>query len=216
MPEDRKHHVKKFSDGANVGQNWLEWLKEEGNEARLREAYDSAGMKGVTELLKLCKSQCYELIAKLRWRREKIERDNRKRAVDYSQKLYIKRRKHLFEHYGWVPGMNCCFVKSFEKFYHGAFVVGRKQIAEHCWVCVSSLPFLAVRNYMRKHGLQYYVMKYGVVKVEEVADNRSRWIVVRQHRLGPPDDGSREYEQWADEETAKTFSVLSGAPPEHI
>ncbi|MBM3256847.1 MAG: hypothetical protein FJY98_00755 [Candidatus Liptonbacteria bacterium] len=201
LPESMRRQSKKFSSGKNAGQNWLDWLKEGENESRLREAYATEGMRGVMETLGLKKTQAYELVAHLDLRREKIAKDNLDRARRYGQVLFNKRRRHLREHYGWIPGMNCCFLKSFEKFYQGSVQVGGKS-TEKGYVCVSKFPFPAVRNYLKKHGLQYYVTKYEVIPVEKIPDDQVTWLAVRKHRSGPLMKNEQDLE-WADEKASK-------------
>lgn len=202
LPEGMKRQGNKFSTGANAGQNWLDWLEEEDNEIRLRVAYENGGMREVMRVLGLKKTQAYELVAYLGLRQEKIAKDNAERARHYGVKLFNKRRRHLREHYGWLPGMNCCFLKSFEKFYNGAVHVGRQVLPKRSYVSVSKLPTLAVRDYMKKHGLQYYVMKYEVVPVEKVPDTQVSWIAILKRRSGPVLNPGRVTD-WADAEMSK-------------
>lgn len=166
----------KFSSGDNAGLKWLEWVKEGDNVQRLRAAYDAKGMQGVREMLGLGKSQAYELIAKLCWRREKISREQKLRRFTYGRERRFKRLRHLFEYHGWTLGMNCCFLDSFIKAYPKGFKIGNKRISSSCAVCVASLPTIAVRNYMKRLGLAYYVTKVRVVPVADVPDARQTLI----------------------------------------
>lgn len=166
----------KFSSGANAGLKWLEWAKEGDNAQRLRAAYDTQGVQGVQDLLVIGKSQTYELIAKLGWRREKIRKKRKARAMNYNRDLYFKRLAHLFEHHGWAKGMNCCFLDSFVTTYPRDFQVGNKKVLAQNPICVAKLPAPAVRAFMKRFGLKFYVTKVAVVPIDKVADKAQSLI----------------------------------------
>jgi hypothetical protein len=176
VPQDILLTTTTFSCGNGAGLNWLTWLAQAENKARLREAYQKNGVKGVEKMLDIRKSQAYELIAKLGWRKEKISREQKLRKLAYGRELRLKRLKHLFEHYGWTPGMNCCFLSSSVKRYSKDLQIGKMKIPAGWIICVSSLPALAVRAYMKRFGLKYYVTKVSVELVEEVVDSASNLI----------------------------------------
>lgn len=176
VPQRILRKCRKPSEGAKANRQILEEDRH-----TLEEAYRTGGVEKVKAVFGLQKTAAYELVAAAGLRKEKIKRENKIRNLTFGRKRRQKRLDHLFDHYGWTPGMNCCFLTSLIKVYEKPIEIAGKAIYAGIPVCVAALPRLNVRDFMKLDGLKYYVTKAGVVSVEEIRDD-CRNIILRMNK----------------------------------